>query len=501
MVMNQAEPVGRQAGTLLDVARHARSSYRRSFEASTHDVVRLPEGAINDLIGGISRALTRRIVQILPFWSLGMTDDFSRRIWRDVASSGVEVERLYVIPPGGDPRGSIDQQIKADQEAGVLSSKLDLGTSRDRRSWILSTDVPLSELWLIDDCAAVRKELSDHGPPVWVVSTRAADVQKAASLWQALMSLAASSADPLSKPDLTEPLLESARMIHAMAPMLCTRDQVDRRSCSWYHGAWQYLRLFDMVSSPSWHSQFYLQSLAAALVDGGTRRVLITGAADYSMLAYVLAAARISTVAAEDDLAVHVLDLCPTPLRACAWYAARFGVDIRLHEEDILDEAPALARRLGVPDGSGFDLIATDAFLTRFEQADIDRVVHNWRALLRPGGTVVTTVRLHPREARRGRDGRSGLSQDLVRFSMRLRQRALSWQSMIGTDLDTLLAAAHEYTLRITSMDIGDLDDVIELVRRHDFEVKPGDGGEIETAIVSGELAPAEYARLVLTAI
>jgi SAM-dependent methyltransferase len=488
--------------TVLRVAREAQRRYRRGFEGAATDMVRLPEGAGAELIDAVSRSVTRSVQQIVPFSNYRVDDDFSFGVWRNVAAhSGrdVMVQRLYIIPPGGDPGGAVERQIQADRDAGAESRRLNLGTSRERSPWALGADLPLSELWLIDGCAVVRKELSDHAPPVWVVSARESDVRRAADVWRLWETPAV--ADPASdaEPDLTEPLLESARMIHTIAPMLCTRDHVDRNSCAWYHGVWQYLRLFDMVSSPSWHSTFYERCLAAGLAGDGPRRVLITGAADYSMLAYVIAAAQATGKLQSHLLEAHVMDLCPTPLSASRWYADRFRLKVKLHEADILNDAALLLREvLGDGSGAEFDLIASDAFLTRFSRDDVGRVLDNWRALLRPGGRIVTTVRLHPREPRRRDDAPTGVPQDLVRYALRLRERALGWRSIIGIDLDALVVEAREYIQRITSTDIGDLDDIKALVGRHGFRVLSDESGT-EIGDVDGELVPTTYARLVLT--
>ena len=232
-------------------------------------------------------------------------------------------------------------------------------------------------MWLIDDCAVVRNELSDHAPPVWVVSTRASDVEGEHDVGAVGRTWGAPA--PNGALDLTEPLLESARMMHTMAPMSCTRNHVDRVSCAWYHGAWQLLRLFDMVSSPSWHSDFYRKWLTDGLAGEGRRRVLITGAADYSVLAYVIDAADANGKLESKQLTAEVMDLCPTPLSACRWYADRFDLDITLHETDILEQTPILVRKvLGEAPDHGFDLIATDAFLTRFSREEVGRVLDNW---------------------------------------------------------------------------------------------------------------------------
>jgi hypothetical protein len=499
------------AGPLLTVAREARSSYRRVFEGPAEDVVRLPEGAAAELIQAVARTVRSSVRQIVPFSSFGAELDFSHQVWRTVATpnSGIEVQRLYVVPPGGDPARMVDRQIQADRQAGAESRRLDLGTSRETSPWRLAADIPLAEVWLIDDCAVVRRELSDHSPPVWVVSTRAVDLRRARTMWRLWETPPAAHPGPDDPVDLTEPLLESASMIRAMAPMSCTRDHVDRVSCSWYHGTWQYLRLFDMVSSPSWHSAFYQKWLAAGLAGAGPSRVLITGTADYSVLAYVIAAARsVGKIGPDGEpagpqLNAHVMDLCPTPLNACRWYADRFQLDIKLHEADILDDTRTLVGRVcgDAKPEQRFDLIATDAFLTRFSRDELDRVLDNWKALLRPGGYVVTTVRLHPREETRQAGAVSGVPQDLLRFSLRLRERALVWGGSIGLDLEDLLGAARRYTLKMTSTNIGDLHEIVELVQRHGFKVVTEPDRDIETGSVDGELVPTEYARLVLTTV
>lgn len=495
---------------LLTVAREARSSHQHVFEGPAKDVVRLPEGAAAELIKAVARTVRHSVRQLIPFSSFGTESNFSHQVWRTVAAPGVAVERLYVVPPGGDPADMVDKLITADVKAGARSRRLDLGTSRETSPWRLAADIPLTEVWLLDDCAVVRRELSDHGPPVWVMSTRDTDVRRARTMWRLWDTPAG--AHPTPDIDLTEPLLESAQMIRAMAPMSCTRDHVDRTSCSWYHGTWQYLRLFDMVSSPSWHSAFYRKSLADALDGDGPRRVLITGAADYSVLAYVIAAARAVGKLDRDGataldptgkplLTTHVLDLCPTPLNACRWYSDRFGLAVVLHEADILENRSTLVPKVcgDAPPEQRFDLIATDAFLTRFARDDLGQVLENWKALLRPGGRIVTTVRLHPREEPRPVGAVSGVPQDMLRFTLRLRERGLALATTIGLELEDLLEAARRYTLKMTSTNVGDVREIVELVQRHGFTVVTDGNGEPETGSVEGELAPATYLRLVMT--
>src|SRR5207247_113790 len=131
--------------------------------------------------------------------------------------------------------------------------------------------------------------------------------------------------------DLEEPLASSADLLYGVAPVLCTGDHVDPAGCAWYHGTWQYLRLLQMVSTPTWHHEFYRSSLERALDGKKDSQVAITGTADYSMLAYVSAAAKhVGTKSA-----VQLVDLCATPLFACRWFAKRNGFLVSVQQLDV----------------------------------------------------------------------------------------------------------------------------------------------------------------------
>ncbi|HVL37158.1 MAG TPA: hypothetical protein VM489_15920 [Burkholderiales bacterium] len=95
--------------------------------------------------------------------------------------------------------------------------------------------------------------------------------------------------DPLLSP-VAEPLLESAPLARRLAPQLCRRDPRTRETCAAYHGFWQYARILGLGTAPDLHAGFLLDGIARAV--SGTRqpRIAISGAADYSMLAHVLAA-------------------------------------------------------------------------------------------------------------------------------------------------------------------------------------------------------------------
>jgi hypothetical protein len=151
------------------------------------------------------------------------------------------------------------------------------------------------------------------------------------------------------------------------------------RSCGWYHGTWQYLRLLNMVAVPPWYGR-YNDALSAVLRRRPQAEVLISACADYGMLATLHEA--IVTSGASPRIAVY--DICRTPLLACEWYAARHGLEITCVCDNIIT-SPTM------PLGA-YDLIVTDEFLTVLKHEYKPQIVKRWKELLRPGGTVVTTA-------------------------------------------------------------------------------------------------------------
>jgi hypothetical protein len=63
---------------------------------------------------------------------------------------------------------------------------------------------------------------------------------------------------------------------------------------------------------------------------------------------------------------------------------------------------------------------------------------------------------------------------------------------VLGIDIDELCEAAREYASRMTSNDRGDEDEVLDLLRKNDFEIEFR-----EAAPVDGELVRTSYLRVV----
>jgi SAM-dependent methyltransferase len=169
-----------------------------------------------------------------------------------------------------------------------------------------------------------------------------------------------------------EPLEESAPLARCLAAQHCSAR------CGWYHGLWQHLRLLGLIEPWTRHAGFFRRALRKATAGRTRPRILICGAADYGMLAHVLAAAR--GRAANWD--ITVIDLCDTPLALNRWYAKQLGVRIRTRRADIL--------RYRSP--RRFDAICTHAFFGRFSPHERIDLAARWRALLKPGGAVITVT-------------------------------------------------------------------------------------------------------------
>lgn len=223
-------------------------------------------------------------------------------------------------------------------------------------------------------------------------------------------------------------LAESAALAYAQAPALCRRDPATRETCAWHHGLWPTLRLLGMATEPALHGEF-LRSALAALAPAGTRpRILLSGAADHALLALALAAR------GARGAHLTVLDICETPLMLNRRFAQYAGADSATHRADILDFEVA----------EPFHAICTHAFLGNFDASRRPALVARWRALLAPGGRVVTVNRLRP-----GRSGRITFDEQQVNaYRARVLHAAKSGRHALPMSLAELGGAAERYARR-----------------------------------------------------
>ena len=179
-----------------------------------------------------------------------------------------------------------------------------------------------------------------------------------------------------------EPLEESAPLARKLATECCRVDPLTGESCAWYHGLWQTLRIMRLVETPEYHAAFFRDAFRAIGAGGSAPRVLVSGSADYGMLAQVFSAFRGAGIEPE----VTVIDRCDTPLALNRWYAERRDAVLETSCCDVLEFECA----------QPFDAICTHAFFGRFSPSERVALLTKWRSLLRPGGAVVTATPIRP---------------------------------------------------------------------------------------------------------
>jgi SAM-dependent methyltransferase len=194
------------------------------------------------------------------------------------------------------------------------------------------------------------------------------------------------------------------------------------------------LRLRGLNTTPEHHAAFFRRWLRKA---GRRPRVLISGTADYSLLAQILPVVG-------KEARVTVLDRCATPLALNRWYARREGMRISTRHADILDYRPR----------ERFDVICTHSFLGQFPPRRRARLLARWHDMLHPGGQVLTINRLRPGAP----PGRLGFS----------RAQAAAFEALVGEEHR---GAARQYARRMGAWPIRSEAELAQLFRRAGFEV------------------------------
>lgn len=260
-------------------------------------------------------------------------------------------------------------------------------------------------------------------------------------------------ADP-NRSIVEEPLREGAAFTYSIAEDLCCADHArGGETCAWYHGLWPLLRLLDIGTTPGRLADFISGTLSRFAATGRYPRVLISGAADFGLAAYVIAAYRSCSA----DLELTVLDRCETPLAVNRWYGERSGISITTYCSDVLS--------FDFP--QPYDLVMTNSFLGYFDAPGRHSLFAAWRRALRPGGKLITTNRLRP-----------GAGNSPVRFTTAqahafhaLIESAVQTPSITaGLDPDTARRWAHAYTANFYSYPIQTREEIAGLLATHEFD-------------------------------
>ncbi|MCA1692973.1 MAG: class I SAM-dependent methyltransferase [Actinobacteria bacterium] len=252
-----------------------------------------------------------------------------------------------------------------------------------------------------------------------------------------------------------EPLEQTAPLTRRLAETFC-RPVDGTPACFWYHGIWPYLRLFGVAAAPERDGPFFLDALGALAATDRYPRVLVSGAADYSMLAHVVRAyrarppsqraARAPATAPE----ATVIDRCETPTVLCRWYGELVGLPVATATTDVLDYDP----------GRTFDVICTHSFLSQFPPPARPSLLARWHALLRPGGKVVTTTRIAPGAP----DGPQVFTPALTdSFCDQVRAEAERRAAVLEETPQELAEAARRYAERIVAHPTRSVHDVAAL--------------------------------------
>jgi len=279
------------------------------------------------------------------------------------------------------------------------------------------------------------------------------------------------------RPSLLD-LRESAPIMKQYSEELCEGSYMDSGgSCAWYHGSWQYLRMLDVVSTPDWHGDFYRRNISRLFSGKEEIKVLICGLADYAMLSHVLDGCKSAKVKAN----ILVFDLCRTPLEICKWYSHKYPTDFNMETR----RGDALNPQL---ENEYFDLIVTDAFLTRFTKNDQRKVVANWTHALKHNGIILTTIRMD-RESRKW--PARATKSEVDSFQERVWNLAIDRAGLLLSELaeEQIKKMAGEYASRMTSYPFGNKDEIKELFR----------GFDLKTDIINtaGEFRPTKYFQIV----
>lgn len=242
-----------------------------------------------------------------------------------------------------------------------------------------------------------------------------------------------------------------------------------------------------LITVPEHHADTYRNAVDMLASSAGAPRVLVSGAADYAMLAVVRAACRERDIAPE----LVVLDRCETPLMLNRWYAARGNFPISTRRSDILE----------YEDPRPFDLVCTHSFLGQFSLDERPRVAAKWRELLRPGGVAVTVNRLRPAN---GPESIGFTQEQALAFRDKVLQKAHALPDGLAIDAEELAHEAEIYASRNTVYPVHSCAEVRALFEGAGFEIAQLSGEPVSHGAPSGATGPtvlggADYVRVIAT--
>ncbi len=409
------------------------------------------------------------------------TSDEYLRVTREVARRGIPITRVYVVPTEDALQSTCFRRLVLDDAASGIDTRYII---EDKFPADAPKDFGVWDDELVGVVEYARRKGAHHISATTFYYLDE-DLTRARTWIEGLRDAPRCTGLPTESAILER----TYRKQEDMANLRHESGSVDSKDASWYHAGREYLRLCDSVACPRWHRDFFSSSIRAwlesSVKDTIARRVLITGLADCGMLYEVLGAFGPARL---EERSFEVLDLSSVPTEMCKELVrilqedsnGSLYVNLKCHENVDL-----LANNL---QAGHYDMIATDAFLTRF---DTDRtkeaVVKEWNRLLRPGGLLVTTARLSDE-----RDAASGEALETMRSGF-VQRAVQAWPPHLDQD-DCLRLEAHarNYAQRMTSYPF----DGTEAVRKLFRQGWDLGSASFKTALTRGEFCGATYVRI-----
>lgn len=464
------------------LSQQLRRHWLRVIDDDKHGVLTFPTSAIEEVASTLFIGLSDGGFATFVVSGRGNWDpqSYYYESARRAAQSGRHITRAFLLP---HRQYLHDETLRAhwqlDTLAGIEVKMLYVG---DILQTLTMPPFGL-DFGLWDDqlvCASVAQPGDDgKGPSEWRLSTRQEDIELARFMRNELLAKAKELPFPPSTEtaalDLEEPMVQTAPLMDLLSSAVCSGSYLAADDCSWYHGIWQYLRIFDLVSTPTWHPNLYIPELQALAQEVADAKVLISGTADYSTLAHVLWAFD----RCQKQCHVTVLDICQSPLILCQWYARRQKQRVEMAQADIFAYGP----------DNEFDAVVTDAFLTRFSAEERAKVIEKWARLLKPGGRVITTIRIHGPNVP---DPIIPRAEQVDKFRIRALQAAKRWQDFLPLTPEQLAVRAQRYAERMVSHPVASANEIRDEFVRNGFSFTHWD-----LVQVKGELMPTMYLDLV----
>lgn len=455
--------------------------WKRNQEIASEGVLSFPRTLLSEISAAISNSLEKEGIStyIVSYHNEIGSNPIFLDATRNAAKRGCKVTRYYLIPHKLflHKKGLIND-IECDKQSGINVVIVYIGEIINDLIVPpqLSLDFSIWDNNLL--VSSMFESFCNFGDLDCRISIDEQDIKKAVEILNQIIDTGEVLHIDNNKTELNleEPMVQTAPLMGLLSEAVCSGSYLSSDDCSWYHGVWQYLRLFDLVSTPTWHSNLYFPNIRSFVKEKSDIKILISGTADYSMLAHVLWALKLEE---KKKFGISVVDLCQTPLIMCQWYARSTKSRVKTFQQNILDHHMPFA----------YDLIVTDAFLTRFNFNTRRKVVSHWGRLLSTGGLVITTVRIHGTAS----DTVSQANEDQIKeFKEKALIHAGKWRDFIPECIDTIGEKAEMYARRMQSYGIASTEEVIELFESNNFNIRC-----LDEVIVKGEMAATEYVDIV----